>query len=47
MTSPLDNLAAHTRYVDAPNLSVSAGGIAFAYRDLGPRDGVPLVASIA
>lgn len=43
MTSSLDNLASRTRYVDAPNLSVNAGGIAFAYRDLGPRDGVPLV----
>ena len=43
MTSPPGSLAARTRYVDAPNLSVTAGGIAFAYRDLGPRDGVPLV----
>ena len=43
MTSRLDNLASRTRHVDAPNLSVNAGGIAFAYRDLGPRDGVPLV----
>lgn len=43
MTSPFDKLASRTRYIDAPNLSVNAGGIAFAYRDLGPRDGVPLV----
>ena len=43
MTSPPDKLGSRTRYVDAPNLSVSAGGIAFAYRDLGPRDGAPLV----
>ncbi len=43
MTSPFDSLASRTRYVDAPNLSVSAGGAAFAYRDLGRRDGVPLV----
>lgn len=43
MTSPSDKLASRTRYVDAPNLSINAGGITFAYRDLGPRDGVPLV----
>ena len=43
MTSPPGSLASRTRYVDAQNLSVNAGGIAFAYRDLGPRDGVPLV----
>ena len=43
MTRPPGSLASRTRYVDAQNLSVNAGGIAFAYRDLGPRDGVPLV----
>jgi pimeloyl-ACP methyl ester carboxylesterase len=31
------------RYVEAPNLSINVGGTAFAYRDLGPRGGVPLV----
>jgi pimeloyl-ACP methyl ester carboxylesterase len=31
------------RYVDAPNLSIRAGGMIFAYRDIGPRTGVPLV----
>src|SRR3954471_7396046 len=31
------------RYVDAPNLSISAAGTTFAYRDIGPRSGVPLV----
>ena len=31
MTSPIDNFAARTRYVDAPNLAVSAGGIAFVH----------------
>lgn len=30
-------------YADAPNLSVTAGGVTFAYRDLGPRTGVPIV----
>lgn len=43
MTSPLNSLALRARYVDTPNLSVNAGGIAFAYRDVGPRDGVPLI----
>ena len=31
------------RYIDTPNLSIDVGGTAFAYRDLGPREGVPLV----
>nr|WP_297383374.1 alpha/beta hydrolase [uncultured Roseateles sp.] len=43
MTAHLHKIASHVRYVDAPNLSVSVGGTAFAYRDLGPQDGVPLV----
>ena len=30
------------RYTETPNLSIDVGGTAFAYRDLGPRDGVPL-----
>jgi len=30
-------------YVDAPNLSISAAGTTFAYRDIGPRTGVPLI----
>lgn len=30
-------------FIDAPNLSIDVDGTAFAYRDLGPRDGVPLV----
>lgn len=32
-----------TRYTESPNLSIDVGGTTFAYRDLGPRDGVPLV----
>jgi pimeloyl-ACP methyl ester carboxylesterase len=30
-------------YRDAPALSVSAGGVSFAYRELGPKGGVPVV----
>jgi hypothetical protein len=30
-------------YIDTPNRSIDADGTAFAYRDLGPRSGVPLV----
>ncbi|PTQ70486.1 hypothetical protein C8K61_106212 [Pseudomonas sp. GV071] len=30
-------------YIDAPTRSVTVGGTAFAYRDLGPRSGVPLL----
>lgn len=43
MTTLLSNIAPHARYIDVPNLSVNVGGTAFSYRDLGPRDGVPLV----
>jgi pimeloyl-ACP methyl ester carboxylesterase len=32
-----------TSYRDAPTRMISAGGVDFAYRDLGPRDGVPVV----
>src|SRR3954451_23589541 len=32
-----------TSYKYAPTRTVSAGGVDFAYRDLGPRTGVPLV----
>jgi len=31
------------RYIDAVNRSVAVGGTQFAYRELGPRGGVPLV----
>ncbi len=30
-------------YIETPNLTVDVGGTTFAYRDLGPRGGVPLV----
>jgi pimeloyl-ACP methyl ester carboxylesterase len=30
-------------YQDTPNRTVEAGGVTFAYRDLGPRAGVPVV----
>ncbi|MDA9546614.1 MULTISPECIES: alpha/beta fold hydrolase [unclassified Bradyrhizobium] len=43
----MSNYVSHSgsvvRYVDAPNLSISAAGITFAYRDIGPRTGVPLI----
>jgi pimeloyl-ACP methyl ester carboxylesterase len=32
-----------TAYKDAPTRTVSAGGVEFAYRELGPKTGVPLV----
>jgi pimeloyl-ACP methyl ester carboxylesterase len=37
------SLGSGARYIDAPNLSIAAGGTTFAYRDLGPRSGVPLI----
>lgn len=35
--------AVTVRYADAPNESVQIGPVHFAYRDLGPRDGTPLI----
>ncbi|MEU0026806.1 alpha/beta hydrolase [Streptomyces sp. NPDC006335] len=32
-----------TSYKNAPTRTVTAGGVTFAYRDLGPRSGVPVV----
>lgn len=43
MTSTLRNRDAVTHYAAAPNLFVNVRGTDFAYRDLGPRDGVPVV----
>ena len=43
MTSSVSYLELVVRYVDAPNLSISVAGTSFAYRDIGPRTGVPLV----
>lgn len=43
MASPLSDVGSGARYVEAPNLFITAMGITFAYRDLGPRGGVPLI----
>lgn len=43
MTTIRSNVGSAARYIEAPNLSISIGGTAFAYRDIGPRSGVPLV----
>ncbi|CAE6787264.1 Putative non-heme bromoperoxidase BpoC [Paraburkholderia nemoris] len=37
------HLGSDTRYVNAVNRLIDVGGTAFAYRDLGPRSGVPLI----
>ena len=34
---------AKSSYQDAPTQTISAGGVDFAYRELGPRGGVPVV----
>ena len=34
---------AQTSYKDAPTRTIAAGGVDFAYRELGPRGGVPVV----
>ena len=41
MTKPHD--AAATIWKDAPTRTIEAGGVRFAYRELGPRGGTPLV----
>jgi pimeloyl-ACP methyl ester carboxylesterase len=43
MTIVYNNTGSPKRFVAAPNLSIDVGGTTFAYRDLGPRGGVPLV----
>ena len=43
MPSYVSHAGSVVRYVDAPNLSISAAGTTFAYRDIGPRTGVPLI----
>lgn len=43
MTTSATHSGADTPYVAAANLSIDIGGTALAYRDLGPRDGVPVV----
>jgi pimeloyl-ACP methyl ester carboxylesterase len=43
MTHPDERSGSDTSYVNAVNRSINVGGTAFAYRDLGPRSGVPLI----
>ncbi|MET4231549.1 alpha/beta fold hydrolase [Bradyrhizobium sp. 482_C4_N1_1] len=43
MTNYVSHPGSVVRYVDAANLSISAAGTTFAYRDIGPRTGVPLI----
>jgi pimeloyl-ACP methyl ester carboxylesterase len=43
VTSSGNGVGSPTRYIDAPNLSIKVGGTLFAYRDLGPRGGVPVI----
>src|SRR5688500_4087411 len=45
-TARFDQQARHdivTSYQDAPTRTISAGGIDFAYRELGPKSGVPVI----
>src|SRR5436309_13761177 len=35
--------AVHTTWTDTPTQTINAGGLAFAYRQLGPKTGVPVV----
>jgi pimeloyl-ACP methyl ester carboxylesterase len=39
----MNDIGSAERYIETPNRSIDVGGTALAYRDLGPRDGVPLV----
>lgn len=40
-TTPGDHVV--TRYQDAPTRTVTTGGVTYAYRELGPRGGIPVV----
>jgi pimeloyl-ACP methyl ester carboxylesterase len=40
---PLGHTVEGGSYIEVPNRSISVDGVAFAYRDLGPREGVPLI----
>ena len=39
---PAGSEASVGRFADAPNQTIRVGGVPFAYRDLGPRGGIPL-----
>lgn len=43
MRTPTGNTGRRARYVETPTLMTNVGGTIFAYRDLGPREGVPLI----
>lgn len=43
MTDTTAKTTSTPRYVEAPNLFITAGNIRFAYRELGPNGGVPLI----
>lgn len=42
-THTLSNDAVITAYKDAPARTITAGGVTYAYRELGPKGGVPVV----
>ncbi len=41
--SPTSNEPVITSYAQAPTRTVSAGGVTYAYRELGPKGGIPVV----
>src|SRR4051812_11832423 len=43
MSSYLNHVGSGARYIEASNLSIRIAETIFAYRDIGPRIGVPLV----
>lgn len=43
MTNSNKHLGSNTAYANTANRSINVGGTSFAYRDLGPRSGVPLI----
>lgn len=42
-THSLSNESVVTRYEDSPARTTTAGGVTFAYRELGPKGGIPVV----
>src|SRR5687767_14569751 len=42
-TTPTPNVAVITSYANAPARTVTAGGVTYSYRELGPKGGIPVV----
>ena len=43
MTRSDNSQRTSSRFIDAPNLSIDVGNLSVAYRDVGPRSGIPII----